>query len=1788
MKSISNAAVIIGLLAASAVANPATELGLPANPTGKDLQYKGLLSKPLVVIGEWPSEAETLPVVEAISEYKKGRNPKALQDYLEQNPGSRFGLWISASLAKDHYRKGRYSDSMELLETTWTKYKSTFLSGDRRQTFVSEVAVDLAALYARLGRKNELKSLLDEIKEYPVTGPASERLARTNEGYTQMLLSPGRSFNCGPFALANVLRAESAPENAIRAISDAEGTTAGFSLAQLEKLARDNGLDYSAAEIGEDGELAFPCVVHWKADHYAAALRLEGGKIRVIDPTFRKDFLMSKEDFLREASGNFLIKGSPPSGWTKLSASKAGAVFGKGSPSEKNDDDDPCPEECGSSPGMASYGYDKFLLAVTITDTPLFLESPYGPGMNLTLSYHQAAKYEQRALGNGSPGDLGVPFTNVGTKWAHNWCSFVVADPVEITKMRLFLPDGRRETHIDNGSGYDRHRMSQALLSATTGGYKRTANDNSEMLFEYSATDAGVTRYYLTKIVDAQDNEITISYAPGPGSVGTRITEIEDPFGRKLIFEYDTTNVLQVTKVREQVNSVMKRETTLGYTTSGELEDITDMEGIVSSLSYDDAAKPDQVTSMTTPYGTTQFSNTSWDVAAGAGTHTYRSLSITDPEGLTEHLLYIPRLSGYHNFGDLDPYAPTLKETSNEDPSYAEVPYEIRYQDLDETLTLHWDKRASKYHPPNFQTGKNFEFANTSVWMQGADSGTYVVEPFVVSARSPETNRAFWSYDSPWDPSIRVLPDSFLPVAYSRLVQNELGQFVAELTEYTYTSNGLTESVTAPLGRITEYAYATNGIDVEEVRIGVNPGTADKVVAKMAYGGTVPHLPTEIYDAANNKTTIMYNSMGQVTQVTNALNEVYDFTYTWPTGFVDPDTNENDGFLQSVKVTDSANSITAVEVVNMTYHADTGFLHEVTDPRTGIKTTYSTYDALGRPTKITHADQSTEEFFYQRDGVKILDLVKHLNREGLYSHYEYNGNRQLVKSTDPAQRVNRLIWCSCGHIEALIDALGRRTEWKRDILGRVSTKILPDGKEISYTYEPESGRLETITYPNEQGTANPSVELRYFPDGSLAEKTYPGDTDPFFAKYTYGSLLGRLETAKWHNETGVEKTSSYGYHSFSTSLGTGVTGTLGAGQLHTIDGPWVNDTVVYEYDELNRAIATSIGDDSAPYGNPSYSTEITEIDGFGRVTEIVNGLGTFTTSYSGNESRPDYMVGPGGSNNFKVDYFYLSAANGGYLSQIKNTWSTTTVSQFDYTYRSDGKIKTWKKLQGGTTADYMEFVYDFAGQLTKSVTKETDSSGNVLNTLTFGYDRAGNRTAKIEDDDPFTAEFNSRNQLNSGTFTGKIPFIGHLNEFADVEVSVGGETRQAQVREADSGFLFETKVQLSDGTSTLVDVLATDQNSNQTSESYMISQGTGQWATLAHDDNGNTDSRTVTKDSVTTVDTFTWDRESRLESITRGGVTTRFVYNAAGERVKIIYDYGGSSEEKQLFVWCGGLQPCQRRDSTNAVTRNYYPQGEEHIAGSTTVEYLYTRDHLGSVRELVASSDGTVVARYDYTPFGERSTIGSPTVDTEISYTGHYQEPASGYYLTLFRAYDSELGRWLSADPLESVTGEMPEMLPEGSNLYAYVGGNPVNGIDDLGLEVRCYAAPAFTGEIETGAWHIFFFSDTPGVGGVGTGQGSSGGRRSSGVPAGFDPRTTRLPSSRVNLPVGMTDQQFIDYVRKSRRLNSGWYTPVINDCHSQAKDAANDIGVTFERPKKRFSLGEFIVNWTEWMTAFN
>ena len=84
-------------------------------------------------------------------------------------------------------------------------------------------------------------------------------------------------------------------------------------------------------------------------------------------------------------------------------------------------------------------------------------------------------------------------------------------------------------------------------------------------------------------------------------------------------------------------------------------------------------------------------------------------------------------------------------------------------------------------------------------------------------------------------------------------------------------------------------------------------------------------------------------------------------------------------------------------------------------------------------------------------------------------------------------------------------------------------------------------------------------------------------------------------------------------------------------------------------------------------------------------------------------------------------------------------------------------------------------------------------------------------------------------------------------------------------------------------------------------------------------------------------------------------------------------------------------------------------------------------------------------ARYAYDPWGRRSRL-SGDLEADFGFAGMSWAAEAGLGITRFRAYDPEVGRWLSRDPLPKAE------MDEGPNLYAYVGDNPVNAVDPLGL----------------------------------------------------------------------------------------------------------------------------------------
>jgi len=737
------------------------------------------------------------------------------------------------------------------------------------------------------------------------------------------------------------------------------------------------------------------------------------------------------------------------------------------------------------------------------------------------------------------------------------------------------------------------------------------------------------------------------------------------------------------------------------------------------------------------------------------------------------------------------------------------------------------------------------------------------------------------------------------------------------------------------------------------------------------------HLPTQIIDAAGQTTTMGYNAYGQLSAVTNALGQVTLFNYDYTS------TDARRGTLTSVVGPGSATL--------MSYAYDGfGRVSAVTNS-IGYGITIN-YDNLDRPTLITYPDTTTEQIVYDK-----LDAVMHKDRMGRWSRTYYNEVRQAVAVEDTAHRVTKFAWCKCGVPSAITDPNGNLTRWTRDLQGRVISKTYSDGSSQTYAYENAVSRLKTVQ--------DASGRAKYY--------TYNNDDTVSGVAYSDGSTVsfayedpGYRRVTRMIDGTG---TTIYTYNPAGQNM-------LGGGKLASVTSPLPNSTITYSYDALGRVTNSVIGIGSIP------SSVV--YDALGRMTNASNQLGSFSYSYVGSSARLSSIACPNGQ---QTTLSYESGGNQR-LQQIANLVGSAPLSQFNYEYDAAGQITRWTRQADAEMPTAYQFGYDPANQLIGAVLKNTSTS-EILKRYGYAYDPAGNRTSEQVDNTVNSATPNNLNQLISRQGGGKMRFFGTLGEPATV--TVGGTPASVATNSVLSSYTFDGFADVTVGTN-VVPVVAKGSGGIARTNRYQVVVSSGITQTLTYDPSGNLVSRSGGGSSTT----YEWDAANRLKAINSGMHRTEMAYDGLSRRVRITEKDNGAVTSDKRFVWDGTRIAEERDGAGTTVTKRYFPQGVR--VGSTN--YYYTRDHLGSIREMTDES-GAIQARYDYDPYGRRTKVCGD-LDADFSFTGHYYHASSGLHLALYRAYDADLGRWLSRDPIAE---------NGGINLYAYCDGDPVNTIDPDG-----------------------------------------------------------------------------------------------------------------------------------------
>jgi RHS repeat-associated protein len=121
--------------------------------------------------------------------------------------------------------------------------------------------------------------------------------------------------------------------------------------------------------------------------------------------------------------------------------------------------------------------------------------------------------------------------------------------------------------------------------------------------------------------------------------------------------------------------------------------------------------------------------------------------------------------------------------------------------------------------------------------------------------------------------------------------------------------------------------------------------------------------------------------------------------------------------------------------------------------------------------------------------------------------------------------------------------------------------------------------------------------------------------------------------------------------------------------------------------------------------------------------------------------------------------------------------------------------------------------------------------------------------------------------------------------------------------------------------------------------------------------------------------------------------------------------------------------------------------------------YYYHSDHLGSTN-VITKSDGSVVKRIEFYPYGKIRFESNDNFDSEYTYTGKEMDQESGLIYFGARYYDPSAGRFISVDPLYVEADSLEKkkwnqflINPQLDNIYTYALNNSMRYIDLNGLE---------------------------------------------------------------------------------------------------------------------------------------
>ncbi|MFD3921422.1 polymorphic toxin-type HINT domain-containing protein [Streptomyces sp. NPDC058595] len=774
----------------------------------------------------------------------------------------------------------------------------------------------------------------------------------------------------------------------------------------------------------------------------------------------------------------------------------------------------------------------------------------------------------------------------------------------------------------------------------------------------------------------------------------------------------------------------------------------------------------------------------------------------------------------------------------------------------------------------------------------------------------------------------------------------------------------------------------------------------------------------------------------------------------------------------------------------------------VTDANDRVTT--SEYDPLGRVTKTwlpnrsaaTNPDSPSYSFAYliRRDNVNVV-TTNNLTHDAKYatSYAFYDGLlRPRQTQEESPDRAGRLVTESFhdtrgladrssgtyyadgpaepvlvtgqetkypAHTETLFDGAGRPTaviskrftdETKRTTTsysGDTTTVVPPKGGTATTTVVDALGRTtELKQYTDAERTASQTTAYVHDKKGRLAEVT-----DPSGAKWTYGyDIRGRQTTNSDPDKGSSTTTYDKGDRATDTKDARGIT-------LHT------------DYDDLGRPTALKKGTatlatwayDTASRGKGqvakttrhvganAYETAITSYDPLyqpilTQVTIPANegalaGTYKWTTGYnpiSGQVARTDQPA-MGGLPPERVANTYTPVHG-----QLDTVGAGVDVLLSDSTYDHYGRPIIQKMGAFGQSVSVASEYDDHTSQLKRNYI-DREVAPQRLEDTAYKYDPAGNieqiataygqDAARTTDTQCFAVDQLRRITeawTNTGTACADAPSAS----------VVGGPDAYWTTYAYDAVGNRKTETQHKTASGPTADTIRTYAAPEAGKHNLPSVTQTGtapRTETYTYDAAGNTETRKIGNADK---QTFVWDDEGHLGSVTKVTDTTSYVYDTAGDRM-IRRDTTGTT----LYL-PGGNE--LHLDKAGKVTgTRYYTADEQTIAMRTAGKLTFLlSDHHGTATTQITADATQAVTRRKTTIFGAPRGTQPTNWAGDKGFVGGTIDKSTDLTHLGAREYDPSTGRFISVDPIMDLADA------QQMHGYTYSNNNPVTYTDPTGL----------------------------------------------------------------------------------------------------------------------------------------